>query len=40
MLDKGGYAMFTDLTKAFDTIYRDLMIAKSRAYGFSRDVLQ
>ena len=42
MLDKGGYvcAMFMDLSKAFDTIHHDLMIAKLGAYGFSQDDLQ
>ena len=39
MLDKEGHvcAMFMDLTKAFDKIHLDLMIAKLGAYGFSQD---
>ena len=39
MLDNGGYVctMFMNLSKAFDTIHHDLMIAK---FGFSQDALQ
>ena len=41
-LDKGGYvcAMFMDLSKGFETIHHDLMIAKLGGYGFSSDALQ
>ena len=36
MLDKGRYgrAMFMDLSKGFNTIHHDLMIAKLEKYGF------
>ena len=41
-LDKGGYicALFMDLSKDFDTMHHDLMIAKLGKYGFSQDALQ
>ena len=42
ILDKRGYisAMFMDLSKAFDTLNYDLLIAKLGAYGFETDTLR
>ena len=39
--DKGfGGAVFMDLSKAFDTLNHELLIAKFHAYGFNRDSLK
>ena len=42
VLDKGGYicAIFMDLSKAFDILNLDLLIAKLGAYGFETDALR
>ena len=42
VLDKGGYvcAIFMDLSKTFDTLNHDLLIAKLGAYGFETDTLR
>ena len=42
VLDKGGYicAIFMNLSKAFDALNHDLLIARLGEYGFETDALR